>query len=326
LAQNDVEWASNSSTATASDDSTSFSYGPAGNQIQNITAFVTRRVRFQTPFQIGDKLSVEVSEDRVKWYSLDTGAAIINSTGVHSFTVQGSQAYGIGRMNFVNSTDVDVGFGQTSQPTNADYNTAGASWSVGGGAGYWRVRKSSAGAAVGFGLANTTSSGLVGTGVQSFAGAKTFTTFPTFSTQSLVRVTDTSGQAVGDNVPTKISFGTETYDTTNEWSTATNRFTASNAGYYRVSCALRLTTIDTWNVGEAFSISLYVNGTRICELGVTECWASGGVTNGVHCFGSTTINLSASDYIEIYATQDRGGSSSLSTSAGKNWLCIERIA
>lgn len=165
-----------------------------------------------------------------------------------------------------------------------------------------------------------------GTGAPTFTYGATMSQFPTLSTQTLIRAANTSGTSLTSGISTKIDFTTEQYDVTNEWNNASNTFTATNAGYYRVTAMLRLQTVTAWNVGEAFSVELYKNGSLFCNLGVTACWASGGVGNGVFAFGSTTINLSATNTLEIYATQDSGGTVALNTSANTNWLTIERIA
>jgi hypothetical protein len=156
-----VEYASNSSTSTSADDTTSFAYGPAGNQIQNITAALKRTVRFQYPIQTDDILTVEVSEDRLKWYDI-TGNFLNSGTtyNVSPWTYQNGVISGFGRLQQVSSTDVKVDFGQYAFASST-YATAGTAWSGGAGAAYWRVRKAKASSPVGFGLAGTDgSSGL----------------------------------------------------------------------------------------------------------------------------------------------------------------------
>jgi hypothetical protein len=152
VAQNDVEYAYNSSTSTTTNDTTSFAYGPQGALIQNINVSnaLTRRVRFQTPIRSGDDVVVEFSTDGTKWFKPYAGVVI------ESYTYNGatSQA-GIGLGGYTGNTDVDVVFGQS--PTNGFTGPWGATL----GGYYWRVKKSSAGAAVGFGIVSETSSGLM---------------------------------------------------------------------------------------------------------------------------------------------------------------------
>jgi hypothetical protein len=164
LAQNDVEYAYNTSgiTSAGASDTTTFGYGPAGVAIGSIASTTgtssqtTMRVRFQTPIQVGDSLIVEVDQG-------SSGARWINiaSTGIVAELFNSASIYGIG-IRTSNTTDVDVKFGNKGyQPTNATYAGDGAAWS-GISTWNWRVRKSAAGAAVGFGIVVPgTSSGLV---------------------------------------------------------------------------------------------------------------------------------------------------------------------
>jgi len=154
LAQNDVEYASNSSTATTGDDTTSFAYGPAGNLIRSITALLDRSVKFSN-IQDGDSFIVEFNAGS-GW--LPTGSFGGVDIG---FTNQNSVSYGFG-IDDINKTTgiVRVRFGTYAFNTST-YGAVGTAWSVGVGAYYWRVRKTSAGAAVGFGIVSANSSGLM---------------------------------------------------------------------------------------------------------------------------------------------------------------------
>jgi hypothetical protein len=163
LAQNDVEYAWNADTSTTLGDTSKFGYGPQGAQIQAISVLLNRRVRFQSPIQTGDRISIELSADKVKWTELSSGGITDGS----SFTItpwqrQGPVVYGVGALNVVNSTDIDVSFGTYCQPNGVTFGANGQAWAGAPGNYYWRVRKSSAGAAVGFGIvAPGVSSGLV---------------------------------------------------------------------------------------------------------------------------------------------------------------------
>jgi hypothetical protein len=158
LAQNDVEYAYNTSTSDAAD-TTSFGYGPTGNQLPTVTTTRAKRVRFQKPIQSTDSFRLEVSSDRVKWTDIALTATDGSTFTIQPFLKQGGVDYGMGRLTIVNSTDVDVAFATYSQSNNAAYGGAGANWSF---TAYWRLVKSSAGAAVGFGIVVPgTSSGLV---------------------------------------------------------------------------------------------------------------------------------------------------------------------
>lgn len=162
LAQNDVEYTSNFSTSTSAADTTSFANGPAGSQIQNITAALSRRVRWPTPIQPTDQFAVQVSEDQVIWldadhWNLDSGV----TDNICPWVQQNTTNYGIGRCNKINSTDMDIYFGTYAWPSGTTYASAGTAWSTFWGAKFWRVKKIKAGSTVGFGIVSQNASGLV---------------------------------------------------------------------------------------------------------------------------------------------------------------------
>jgi hypothetical protein len=156
LAQNDVEYASNNSPTATADDSSSFAYGPSGSRIPSVTlsTAVRKRVRFQTPIQVGDRLSIELNPAGTsQWYPLEYGA-FLDTSGRSIATATDASSYGVGYLRQISNTDVDVYFFR--------YRTSTANWSDITETVNWRVRKSSAGAAVGFGIVQPgISSGLV---------------------------------------------------------------------------------------------------------------------------------------------------------------------
>lgn len=162
LAQNDVEYASNSSTTDA-DDTTSFAYGPSGSVIPTVAASAVltsraKRVRFQTPVQATDELVVEIQDQ-------GTGAwvPVGSSPGYTTYNRQAGAIYGIS-YNLVSgtTTDVDVDFYQGGrQPgSSATYGSAGNAFPANV-TDRWRIKKISGGQAVGFGNVAQNTSGLV---------------------------------------------------------------------------------------------------------------------------------------------------------------------
>jgi len=147
------EYAFNTSTSTTTDDTTSFGYGALGAQIQNVTAALARRVRFQTPVLPTDSLILELSYNRSLWrpaMSMGYFDASGNSR-VAAFQSQNGVTYGIGLANAsTDPRDIDLSVGQYAHPSGATFGSAGTAWSTGAGSLYWRIRKVSGGAAVGF--------------------------------------------------------------------------------------------------------------------------------------------------------------------------------
>jgi len=192
LAQNDVEYAA-STNGTWDADSTAAQtiYGPAGAPITGALSIERGKVvRFQTPIQPGDRITLEMSRDQIRWsdvslFSAPGGYRVINQMSNTAGNLSG--AY----ITIDNATDVSVKFVRYMCAASDDAPTV--DWINGT---YWRVRKSSAGAAVGFGLYQPgVSAGLV-------------------SSSGLAGRAD--GQAVpsgyvGENTPTVTSSGNATF-------------------------------------------------------------------------------------------------------------------
>lgn len=154
LAQNDLEYLAKTSAWGTTDTTTANNvYGPAGAQGGTTTPGVTAfkyRLTTQTPIQAGDRFDVEISEDRATWRQAPLYGNVL-SGGIEALRNDGTNWIGAGAVP-VSSNTLDVVFGKYA------YGTTGA-WN---GTWYWRVRKSSAGAAVGFGIVQPgVSSGLV---------------------------------------------------------------------------------------------------------------------------------------------------------------------
>lgn len=164
IAQNDVEYASNSATSDA-DNTTSFAYGPGGSSIPTValSAARTRRVRFQSPIQATDSLSLEVMTTGGRWAPVAQGVLPDGSRIIDAYASHNGTTYGMGRIEVVNATDVDVLFGR--YPSTVGATTYGGTPSNGWDnitAGVkWRLRKIAGGLAVGFGNVAQNSAGLV---------------------------------------------------------------------------------------------------------------------------------------------------------------------
>jgi len=155
--QNDVEYAFNTQAVVNTTDTTSFGYGPQGAAVISNTAVTDYSVRWLSPIQATDTITLQIS--------LDTGATWMNvnagSAGSFGYVRMGSSAYGMYVLE-VNSTTSKVSFESTSRPTNATYAGAGQAWSAWAAVSTrWRVVKSRAGVAQAFGLATATQSGLI---------------------------------------------------------------------------------------------------------------------------------------------------------------------
>jgi hypothetical protein len=137
-----VEYAYNNS-ATTSNDTSSFAYGPSGFAIQNFapsgTTAVTKRVQFQYPIQVTDQIILEVQDP---------------TTGVW---IGFADRFGAFSTNDANTTFQGQSLAQVA---SNQVNVAFYSATVGGGSWAsintwkWRVKKVNPSSPVGFGLAN----------------------------------------------------------------------------------------------------------------------------------------------------------------------------
>ncbi len=160
LAENAVEYAFNTDL-TNSNDLTSFGYGPQGTQFGNFSGGgPTKRFRFPTPIQKGDKIEFEVSANGgAVWQTLESNNI------VSPYQAQGGTGYGV-LMDVVagSDTDMDVSFGNHRVANPATFGAAGSDWSTidNDPQFLWRVKKTSANAALGFAEASSEATGLAG--------------------------------------------------------------------------------------------------------------------------------------------------------------------
>lgn len=155
LAQNDVEYAFNT-TLTTTTETTGFGYGPAGIGFQAFaptgTGSVDKRVRFQTPIQSSDVITVEIMDPTTNfWAPAASRFHTVFSSNDAGTTFYGTDVNDVSGSN----TDIDVRFFSRSADKLNPWGVLAANgWK-------WRVRKSSAGAAVGFGIVSGQSAGLL---------------------------------------------------------------------------------------------------------------------------------------------------------------------
>lgn len=158
VVQNDVEYVWNSDTTDATN-STSFGYGPTGVVVGSFSAGRNKTVQFVTPIQATDQISLEYSTNGLTWYPIH-GAD--GSTGnIAPRTSQNGVGYGVS-VEPSSSTQAIVAFSTYAWPSGVTFGAAGTAWSTAAGNSIrWRVKKSSAGQAVGFGAVTSTASGLI---------------------------------------------------------------------------------------------------------------------------------------------------------------------
>jgi hypothetical protein len=211
VAQNDVQYAWNSTATTTSDTTgTNNGYGPGGVLFQSFAptgiAAITKRVTFQYPVPVGTKPSLEVDggSGGIEWNSLS------DRLGGNGFNAAGTAAWGYRVINVSGSnTQFDVLFYATYDQVTTDTWAGASAWR-------WRLTAANPGVAVGFSNYNPgVSAGLVS--VQGLPGS-------------------TSGSSPGAGYAgesftggASLSAVTSTYNATEAWATTgTMNLTAGN--------------------------------------------------------------------------------------------------
>jgi hypothetical protein len=116
-------------------------------------------------------------------------------------------------------------------------------------------------------------------------------------------------------VPTKITFGTEEYDTGSNFDSVTNnRFTAPIAGFYQFSAQIQS---GSGAANEFYNIYLYKNGSVYKSGTGHNSTIAGTVLESV---SPPPMLLAANDYIEVYAAQNSAGAKNTVTGADKTYF------
>lgn len=150
--QNDVEYASVGGTWDAASSTTV--YGPAGSAMGGaLTSARVKTITWQTPIQSTDRIELWFSRDRITWTPAEnSGIGSPTVYVVKTLSSGGSFISGATTLNVPgNTSQTNVVFAQYAAAANDDSPTNNWPSSQG----YWVVTKAKAGAAVGFGLADT---------------------------------------------------------------------------------------------------------------------------------------------------------------------------
>lgn len=123
---------------------------------------------------------------------------------------------------------------------------------------------------------------------------------PAFSAQSATT------QAISNTTYTKVTLGTENFDTNSNFASST--FTPTVAGYYQINAGIFYNTSAVAGLGQ---ILIYKNGSAVNNT-VNNMSAAGycglSISTTVYCNGST-------DYIELYTYHAFGTTQSVSSGA-----------
>lgn len=126
------------------------------------------------------------------------------------------------------------------------------------------------------------------------------------------RARPSTAQNIAANTFTKVTLGTEMWDTDNCF--ASSRFTATTAGYYQVNAQA---SINSGTAGHLYC-DIYKNGTMYQENYVNTM---------SYAFNqnSTMVYLAVNDYIEMYVSHNISGGADLYSAAGYVFLDVTGI-
>ena len=133
----------------------------------------------------------------------------------------------------------------------------------------------------------------------------------------------TTSTSITNTTLTKIPFNTATIDTDSAVDTSNNRFTvpSGKGGKYYISYAVGSVSDSVTTLYRTFT-QLYINGSDSSLLSaVSDPRNSYGFAFSTG--GSGVINLSAGDYVEVYAYIASGNTAGITTS--RTWLSGFRI-
>jgi len=142
------------------------------------------------------------------------------------------------------------------------------------------------------------------------ANSGTATGFAANTAEFLAYIAGADQTGIADGVWTKVTFQTESYDPDSVYDNSTNyRFVAPSAGkYYLYS---NIVALDGSTDIQKFILGFYKNGSLAAQCSFNK--NSGGRFKKANQTLDLVLNLSASDYIEVYVNIDTvdGGTSDI---------------
>ncbi len=266
LANSRVEYASNNGTWT-NNDTTSFQYGPSGQIMGGaLPAARYKRVRFLTPIQSTDKLTLEVSEDQDVWLEV---TANVSGLTVPTYNYDGTNNQGVMLLSVAGSkTDVDVYFAEKMWKTSDWPSNI-----------YWRVSKSSNPLSVSFIPNNEL--------ITSINSNFTMSDYDNIGT-----IIGTAGSSTFNFVDGDVTVGTDTIDTggAHGLSNGDTVWLNNNSGTLPTGLTHGKTYFVIGVSGTAFKLSETVGGSAV---NITA--ASGGGTHSLNIGITATLPTAANN-------------------------------
>lgn len=149
-----------------------------------------------------------------------------------------------------------------------------------------------------------------------------------FSGQSRAHANRATALTIANAAVNKVNFTAEDFDAQNEMNISTGssgggRFVAREAGTYLVNAVVLFNQAAGWDAGEYCALVLFKNNVQTYNLGLSSPAAG---TVFCSAGGSTTVALSAGDYLEVYVYQDSDASKDLFPSGQWNYFAVTKVA
>lgn len=123
---------------------------------------------------------------------------------------------------------------------------------------------------------------------------------PAFSAYQSIQQT-----GIGSATSTKITFTTVEFDTSNNYSTTTSRFTPSVAGYYQINSTVQIPYVTST---AGLTISLWKNGLAYKTGSQSVGQSAGGGQYPTAVISNIVFLNGTTDYVEIYTYGTNNGS------------------
>lgn len=156
---------------------------------------------------------------------------------------------------------------------------------------------------------------ILGDGCRSFGhitAAQTGFFFPS------AKATGTGSQAITNGTVNRLQITVDVYDPGNLVDTTNYRIVAKETGRYRVTAAVKFSN----NATGRRELFLYKNGVETSTRDRARC-AVNSATDDTILELNRTVNLTAGDYIEVFAYQNSGGS--LNIDLANSWIDLDKI-
>ena len=130
---------------------------------------------------------------------------------------------------------------------------------------------------------------------------------------------NTSVQAIANVTTTKVQLNGESWDVASEFDSATNyRYTAATTGTYIVTFSVYIQGQSSGSYNQGY---VYKNGTTF----VSNVVSVPGGAQDVAMSGAGMVQLTAGDYLELYAYQNSGSSKNIYNGEGYTYLTVQRV-